>query len=302
MPSSNPALNDAIFQREIQANAKPGSFSPGWGSPASELPPGVFNNQGTTTDQPGQAPPTTGGPIDVGGGDTMRMGGTMSATALLLGLLVVAGWFGWQAVTVTELGVRPDGTLITDISIPPWLFFAAIGAFGLAIVTIFKPKIARFTAPIYSVGQGLFVGGISRAYEVQFSGIVLQAVGLTISVFMIMLVLFATGTIRVTNKMRTTVMVATGAIALTYLVSWIMSMFGSGVPMIHDSGPVGIGFSLLVVGIASFNLLLDFDFTQRGVAAGAPRYMEWFAALGLMITIVWLYLEILRLLSKLRQN
>jgi uncharacterized YccA/Bax inhibitor family protein len=295
MASRNPALNDKVFQREMGPN-RAGAFTPGWGSPADELPPGVFDQRGGATG-PGQ-----GGPVAAPPTDTMRMGGTMSATAILLGIVIVAAWFGWQAVDVQVLGERPDGTEIVEFSMPPWLFVSWIAGFALAIVTVFKPKIARITGPIYSVAMGLLMGAISAAFEVQYDGIVLQAIGLTLAVFAIMLVLYATRTIEVTNRLRTTVMVATGAIMLVYLVSIVLSFFGSGVPMIHDAGPVGILFSLVVVGIASFNLLLDFDFIERGVAAGAPRYMEWYGAFGLMVTLIWLYLEILRLLAKLRER
>jgi uncharacterized YccA/Bax inhibitor family protein len=296
----NPALNDNVFQRETSASQGAGSFTPGWGSPASELPPGVFAPQAPGSPTPGA--PTTGGPVQTGGGDTMTARGAMSATGILLALVIVAGWFGWQQVTVTITGVRPDGSEITSVDIPPWLMIAWIAGFAIAVLTIFKPKLARFTGPAYAVAQGLLVGAISRIYEIQFDGIVLQAVMLTIAVFTIMLVLFATGTIKVTDKLRTGIIVATGAIALVYLVTIVLGLFGAEVPMIHEAGPVGIGFSLLVVGIAAFNLLLDFDFIQKGVAMRAPKYMEWYAAFGLMVTLIWLYLEILRLLAKLRER
>lgn len=313
MASSNPALNDKIFQREIRASGSGGDFTPGWGSPADEVPPGLFPGQAGQPGQtatslppaPGQAerptwepPPTSPtGPIS---GDTMRLGGTLSAAGILLGFLVVAGYFGWQAVTVTTV-TTPQGVQ-SSASYPGWVILSLFAGLGLAIVTIIKPKIARITAPLYSVAQGLLVGAVSRAYEVQFDGIVLQAVGLTIGVFVMMLTLYATGTIRVTAKLRSGIFAATGAVAIVYIASIVVRMFGGNIPMIHDAGVVGIGFSLVVVGIASANLLLDFDFIERGVKMGAPRYMEWFGAFGLMITLVWLYLELLRLLSKLRSR
>jgi uncharacterized YccA/Bax inhibitor family protein len=309
MASSNPALNDKIFEREIRNSG--GGSNPGWGAPADEVPPGLFGGgarQGASTlppapqqgDRQTWEPPA--GPLGPVAGDTMRLGGTLSAAGILLGLLVVAGWFGWQAVTVTTATNLAGETVVVDTDFPAWLIGAAIGGFVIALVTIFKPKVARFTAPLYSVAQGLFVGAISKMYEVQFDGIVLQAVGLTIGVFAMMLVLYATGTIRVTDKLRKGIFAATGAIAIVYLVSIVARMFGSEIPMIHDAGAVGIGFSLLVVGIASANLLIDFDFIERGVKMGAPRYMEWYGAFGLMVTLVWLYLELLRLLSKLRSR
>ena len=295
MASNNPALNDKIFERETAAA---GGFTPGWGSsPANEVPPGLFT--GAATD--GAA--TTvghGGPID--GSETMRLGGTLSAAAILLLVLVVAGFFGWQATeVVTAVNVAGE-TVVVSSKMPVWVIVSAFVGFGLAILTIFKPKFARFTAPLYAAAQGAFVGAISKLYEVQFDGIVLQAVGLTIGVFVMMLVLYATGTIKVTDKLRKGIFAATGAIFLVYLASMVARLFGSDIPMIHDAGIVGIGFSLVVVGIASSNLLLDFDFIERGVEMRAPRYMEWFGAFGLMVTLVWLYLELLRLLSKLRSR
>ena len=296
MASGNPAMNDNIFEREARA-AGTGGFDPAWGSPASEVPPGLFGGGR------GTMPPPTGTPVrEVDHGDTMRLSGSLSAAAILLAILVVAGWFGWQAVTVVTTEDLAGNTRVVSQDIPGWLIGSLIGGLGLAILTIFKPKLARFTGPLYALAEGLFVGAISKLYEAQYDGIVLQAVGLTIGVFVVMLVLYATGTVKVTDKLRTGIIAATGAVALVYLVSIVLRFFGSGVPMIHDAGPVGIGFSLVVVAIASFNLLLDFDFMERGVQMGAPRYMEWYAGFGLILTLVWLYLELLRLLSKLRSR
>lgn len=289
--AGNPALNDKIFERETAAS-RGDAFSPGWGSPASEVPTGLFD-QATSS--------TTVGPV-MGTGDTMRMSGTMSASAILLGILLVAAWVGWQGVKVATGTTVAGQTVVLGTTIPFWFWGGLLGGLGVGILTAFKPKLARFTAPIYAICEGVFVGGISKLYEVQFDGIVLQAVGLTVGVFAILLVLYSTGTVRVTDRFRKGVIAATGAIMLVYLASWIARMFGSNIPMIHDAGIVGIGFSLLVVGIASANLLLDFDFIERGVKLGAPRYMEWYGAFGLMVSLVWLYLELLRLLSKLRER
>lgn len=272
MANGNPALNERVFEQ--QAAAAGFDRPPYVGAPSAP-------------------------PIEV---ERMRLSGTMSASAILLALLCVAAWFGWQAVDVATTTNEAGKTVVQSVSIPPWLWVAWVAGFIVAIVTVFKPPIARFTGPLYAVAEGVFVGAISKIFEVQWDGIVLQAIGLTIGVFVMMLVLYATGTIRVTDKLRRGIIAATGAVCLVYLVSFIASLFGSGVPMIHDAGPVGIGFSLLVVGIASMNLLADFDLIERGVDAGAPRYMEWYAAFGLLITLIWLYLEILRLLSKLRSR
>jgi len=298
----NPALNDARFEQESAANGRPATtgFSPNWGSPSDELPPGVFDPNTTAAGSAGAfQTPTYAGP---GQGETMRLSGTLSASAILFLILVVAAWFGWQATSVTTATNSAGQVRMTDFSMPPWIFIACIAAFGLAIVTCFKPKLARVTGPIYALGEGVFLGAISKLYNTQFDGIVLQAVGLTFGVFIMMLVLYSTGTIKVTDRLRKGIFAAMGAIMLLYLFSFIASLFGSSVPLVNSASPLGIGISLVIVGVASMNLLTDFDFIERQVAAGAPRYMEWFGAFGLMLSLVWLYLEILRLLSKLRSR
>jgi uncharacterized YccA/Bax inhibitor family protein len=186
------------------------------------------------------------------------------------------------------------------VSMPGWLLPVLLGGLGVAVLTIFKPKLARFTAPAYALLEGALLGAISALFNTAYDGIVLQAVALTVGVFAIMLFLFATKVIRVTDKLRMGIVAATGAVALVYLANILLSLFDASVPFLHDSGPVGIGISLLIVGVAAFNLLLDFDFVERGVAAGAPKHVEWYAAFGLLVTIIWLYLELLRLLAKLQ--
>ena len=231
----------------------------------------------------------------------MRFGGVATAAGVLLVVLVAVATVGWNGVT-TRTSVDALGRTVTQTQLPGWLIPALLVGLGLAIVTIMKPKLARFTGIFYAAAEGAVLGAISHLYESQFNGIVLQAIGLTIGVFVVMLFLYATRIVRVTNKFRTGVIAATGAIFLVYMVSIVMHLFGANIPFIHDAGPIGIGFSLLVVGLAALNLMLDFDFIERGVAAGAPRYMEWYGAFGLLITLVWLYLELLRLLSKLQSR
>jgi uncharacterized YccA/Bax inhibitor family protein len=221
------------------------------------------------------------------GEDRMTIGGTASATGMLLVVLVASGVWGWSVAS-------PTGAL------PAWSFFVLIGAFVLALVTIFNPRIAVFTSPIYTAAQGVFLGSMSKAYEAQWGGIVLTAVLATVAVFIVMLVLFVTRTITVTNKLRSVIIGATLGIALFYLASIVLAFFGVQMPFVWEGGIGGILFSVFVVGIASLNLLLDFDSIERGVAMGAPKYMNWYGAFGLMITIIWLYMEILRLLGKAR--
>jgi uncharacterized YccA/Bax inhibitor family protein len=182
------------------------------------------------------------------------------------------------------------------------LAVGGIGGFILAMVTIFIPKASPFTAPIYAGLQGLFLGAVSAAINQQFPGIALQALGLSVGVLVIMLFLYGTRIIRATEKFKIGIVAATGAIFLVYLATMILGFFGVNIPYIHGSGPIGIGFSVVVVVIAALNLVLDFDFIEQGVARQAPRYMEWYGGFSLMVTLVWMYLEILRLLAKIRSN
>ena len=238
-----------------------------------------------TLQVPADAPPGQGWRT------TMTLDGVVMKSMLLIALLVVSGVVGWQGTETSEAGVE----------LPAWLFLAVIGGLGVAVLTIFKPLLARFTAPLYAVIEGLVLGAISAAYEFRFDGIVLQAVGLTIGVFLIMLLAYATRLIKVTERFRLGVVAATGAVFVVYLVTMVMRLFGTDVAFIHDSGLFGILFSLAVVGIAALNLVLDFDLIEKGVANQAPKQLEWYAGFGLLVTLVWLYLELLRLLSKLRR-
>ena len=180
------------------------------------------------------------------------------------------------------------------------LIGGALGGFVVALLTIFKPNLSPITAPIYAALEGLVLGTISAVFETQYPGIVIQAVGLSIGVLAVMLFIYGTGIIRATEKFKIGVIAAMGAICLVYLVSMVLSLFGTNLPYIHDSGPVGIGFSLVVVVIAALNLILDFDFIEKGVQQQAPKYMEWYGGFSLLVTLIWMYLEILRLLAKMR--
>lgn len=267
MRTSNPALNDKVFRGStavIDATSVAGG-----------------------TSAAGQAsPPRTAG-------EGMTIGGVVEKSAFLLLLLVGAGIVGWSQVDQDQGG---------NLQVPGWLLVALLAGLGIAVLTIFKPKLSPYTSPLYALVQGLVVGAISAVYNASFDGIVLQAVGLTVGVFAVMLALFALRIIKVTDKLRSGIMAATGAVMLVYVASFVLRLFGADVPFIHDTGLIGIGFSLAVVVIASMNLLLDFDLIARGAAAGAPKHMEWYGAFGLLVTIVWLYLELLRLLSKLRSR
>ncbi|MEM7009483.1 MAG: Bax inhibitor-1/YccA family protein, partial [Thermodesulfobacteriota bacterium] len=199
-----------------------------------------------------------------------------------------------------ESGITTEGGL-ENASLMYWLYGGLIGGLIFAFITIFKKTWAPITAPIYAILEGLAIGGISAIFELQFSGIVFQAVSLTFGTLFAMLVTYRLGLIKVTEKFRMGVVAATGAIFVVYLLSFVLGFFSINVPFIHSGGTIGILFSLFVVVIAALNLVLDFDFIEKGAEHGAPKYMEWYGAFGLIITLVWLYIEFLRLLSKLRQ-
>jgi uncharacterized YccA/Bax inhibitor family protein len=172
-----------------------------------------------------------------------------------------------------------------------------IGGLICVLIAVFKPQTSWITAPLYAAFEGLALGAISAIYASAFDGIILQAFSLTIGILLMMLFLYKSGIVQVTDKLRMGVMMATGAIALVYLLNIVLSFFGISIPYLHQGGMIGIGISLLIIGVAAMNLLLDFDNFDKGEAQGAPAYMEWFCAMGLLITLVWLYMEILRLLS-----
>jgi uncharacterized YccA/Bax inhibitor family protein len=294
--TSNPAMKDDVFAKATADATEVGWASPTGPAPATPAPatpaPATPAPATAASVPPETVSPWTPAPPRERAYATMTLGGVVSAAAMLIVLVVAGGVFGWQSTTVTT----------DNVQIPGWILLPLLGGFGLAMVTIFKPTIARFTSPLYALCEGVLLGAISRVYDAQWNGIVLQAVGLTIGVFLLMLFLYATRIVKVTDKLRMGIFAATGAVALVYIVDLVASLLGSDVGFIHSGGFVGIAFSVVVVGVAAFNLMLDFDIADRGVAMGAPKYMEWYAAFGLLVTLVWLYLEILRLLGKLRSN
>lgn len=227
----------------------------------------------------------------------MTVAGAMNKTAILLGIVILSAAYVWGKF-FAHFVVGGDNS-VAAASVMPWVMVGSIGGFIVAIITSFKPMLARVTAPVYAVLEGLFLGGVSALAEVSYGGVVVRSVVLTMAVFVVMLFLYRSEKIRVTGKFRMGVMAATGGIALVYLTSFILGLFGVNTSFIYGGGTLGIGISLVVIVIAALNLALDFDFIDRASANGAPKEMEWYGAFGLMVTLVWLYLEILRLLSKL---
>lgn len=226
----------------------------------------------------------------IASGDTMTVQGTVNKTAVLLLLVLLTSAWTWR-LYYTAAG-----------SLGVWIFGGAIGGFIVAMITVFKKQWAAMTAPLYALLEGLVLGGISSVLEARYPGIVIQAVGLTFGTLFGLLFVFKSGMIKATENFKLGVVAATGGIALVYLATMLLGFFGIRMPYIHESGMIGIGFSLFVVIIAALNLVLDFDFIESGAAQGAPKYMEWYGAFGLMVTLIWLYIEILRLLSKMRER
>lgn len=227
-------------------------------------------------------------------GGIMSLSGTVNKTGILLMLTAIAAAFAWSQV----IGLDGRPTSSTGI----FMLVGAIGGFILALATTFRQQWSPITAPLYAMFEGVFLGSISAVFETRYHGVVIQAVMLTFATMLAMLFAYRSGLIRVTDKFKLGVMAATGGIALFYLVSSILGLFHVSLPILHGSGTLSIIISLFIVGIAALNLVIDFDFIERAVAARPPKYMEWYAAFGLMVTLVWLYIEILRLLTKLQSR
>ena len=218
--------------------------------------------------------------------ETMTINGTVNKTAISLLLLVGTGYLTFSSIN--------SGLLIA----------CGIGGFILAIVTVFKKEWAPITVPIYAILEGALLGGISFMYNSLYDGIVTDAIFLTVGILLSLLVAYRSGLIKATENFKLGIVAATGGIAIVYLINFVMGFFGSnmGVMQIDNASPISIGFSVVVVIIAALNLVLDFDFIEEGAEKGAPKYMEWYGAFGLLVTLIWLYLEILRLLAKLNSR
>ena len=226
------------------------------------------------------------------GAGTMTIQGTVDKASILLVLVTVAAAFTWHMYFTDQ-----------SQAMMQWMVGGAVIGFVIGLVTCFKKEWVPVTAPVYAVCEGLFIGGLSSIMDAQFHGIVLQAVMLTLGTLMALLGAYKMRLIVATNNFKRGVVAATGGIAILYLVTIVLGFFGIHVlPSIYGNGVIGIGFSIFVVIIAALNLVIDFDFIEQGAQVGAPKYMEWYAAFGLLVTLVWLYLEILRLLAKLNSR
>jgi len=230
------------------------------------------------------------------GTDAMTIQGTVKKSFILLFILSLAAFYVWQKIFLPGGGVFAESRQLAAMLV----LGGAIAGFVVALVTTFLKRFSPVTAPLYAVCEGFVLGGMSAFFEVMYRGIVFQAIALTFGTLFALLLAYRSGLIKASENFKLGIVAATGAIALFYFAEWILHFFGIRIPYIHEGGPIGIAFSLFIVAIAAFNLVLDFNFIEQGSQKGAPKYMEWYGAFGLMVTLVWLYLEILRLLSKAR--
>ncbi|HSP29543.1 MAG TPA: Bax inhibitor-1/YccA family protein [Ilumatobacteraceae bacterium] len=281
---SNPVFNEESFKSASQnynVNQPSSTGQAGWGAPVA----------GTHT----ATHPVTDGPVS-GWQKAMTINGTITASLVLLTILLVSASFGWSAATGP---VDVEG--VETYQFPGMAMVGIIVGFVAVLVAMRKPNLAKILGPVYAIGYGFAVGAISKGYETFYNGIVIQAVLATASVFAVMLVLYRTRIIKVTDKFRRAVIFATLGVMVLYLGSFVFSLFGGSLPFLNgDNMALSIAFSVFVCGLAAMNLALDFDFIERATNSGMPKTYEWVAALGLVVTLVWLYLELLRLLSYLR--
>lgn len=219
----------------------------------------------------------------------MTINGTVNKAFITLVILLGSAFAAWMM-------------FFRGQEVMPLAYGGLIVGFILALIISFKPVVSPYLVPVYAVAEGLFLGALSANYESLYNGITLQAALLTMAVFVALLTAYKTKLIKATENFKLGVVAATGGIMIMYLLSFVLGLFGITIPYLHENSLIGIGISVVIVIIAALNLVLDFDFIEGGAEQGAPKYMEWYGAFGLMVTLVWLYLEILRLLSKLRSR
>ena len=291
--SRNPVLTDKAFGETPTA---PGA------SPAQEWD-SAQQGAAAAVGLQGQGQSTAAATPPAGSGRVMTLGGVSAATLFIFTFLLIGAAYGWTLVTEGAPVLRTDGSVSTPVSFdnPGLLLGCMLGAFAIAMLTVFKPKLARFTALPYGLLEGALLGMISHYYNARFEGIVVQAILATFGVFLAMLVMYGLRILRATPKFTKGVIGATFGIMIMYLLGFVLSLFTDLQPPWEGGSLLSIGISVVIVIVASLNLILDFDFIERGSKNNLPAYMDWYAAFGLILTLVWLYLEMLRLLSKIRQ-
>lgn len=271
----NPALNDKRFETISKDDEA------GWAAPVA-----LAHAEAT-----GTPPPTRV--------SHMTANGAFAKTFFLFLIVLAAGAFGWSQTPDPTVTIS-NGIATQSIDFPVWSWIALFVGFGLAMVCIFKPKASPILAPLYAIAEGVFLGVISKAFEIQWDGIVFQAILATVGVFFATLALYVFGIVKVTRKFQLAVIGATFGIFFLYLFGFLLSLFGVDVAFWNDPSPLGIIISVVICVVASLNLFLDYEFIAQASKHGAPKYMEWYGAFGIMVTLVWLYLEMLRLIAKLR--
>ncbi|MFN8028006.1 MAG: Bax inhibitor-1/YccA family protein [Acidimicrobiia bacterium] len=286
---ANPALSEKRFKEVREEDA-------GWASPAAAAGLDTAAATGPGGSGPGNTAASGGVAVPRPGTKLMTANGTFAKTFFLFLFVLAGGAFGWSQVTPAPGNVQN----FQQVDFPGWIWIAAIAAFLVALVCIFRPKASPIAGPIYAVLEGVFLGAISALFELNWNGIVFQAILATAATFFVTLALYVFGIVKVTRRMQMIVIGATLGIVVMYLMALMLSLFGVDVTFLNDSSPLSIGISVLVCGIAAFNLFLDYEFIRQATAAGSPKYMEWYGAFGIMLTLVWLYLEFLRLFAKLR--
>ncbi len=268
---ANPALSEKRFE-EVREE-----WQPGWAAAAT--PDTLMQGQGAAVPP---AATRTG---------AMTANGTFAKTFVMAVLLVAGGAIGWS---------QTDTSLPDQIEFPGWVWIFPIVALVLALVCVFKPKTSPFLGPLYAVLQGVFLGAISKVFEAQWDGIVFQAILATIGVFFATLALYVFDVVKVTRKFQMVVIGATAGIFLLYMFGLILSLFGADIMFWNEPSALGIAVSVVIACVAALNLFLDYEFIRQASTQGAPKYMEWYGAFGITVTLVWLYLELLRLLALLR--
>jgi uncharacterized YccA/Bax inhibitor family protein len=303
MPS-NPFFSDTAIERATGGTAvldrSPAEAGAAFDAAHSQPAPTASTQPAPTQSRPAPPPP----PVVVESGRAMTYGGVTSAAGVMLVVLGLGAWLGWQMITQTVTGLDSRGREIVDVTWlhPGWMMLALLGGTGLAFLTIFKPNLARFTATPYALAEGVVVGCISHAFNAQWNGIALQAVLCTMGVFLVMLVLYGLRILRATPRFVKGLVASMIGIFAMYMVGFVASLFGAHLAFWNQPSALGIGISVVIVIVASLNLIVDFDMIERGVTQRWPAAMDWYGAFGLIITLVWLYLEILRLLALLRQR
>jgi uncharacterized YccA/Bax inhibitor family protein len=290
---ANPALTEKKFKAVREDD-------PGWAAPVGSvgLTTSSATRSATTSAISSAADAVTssagGVAVPAPGTKVMTANGTFAKTFFLFLFVLAGAVFGWQQVTPSPVDAQ-------QIDFPGWIWLPMLAAFGCALVCIFKPKMAPVLGPVYAILEGVALGAISKLFELQWNGIVFQAVLATIATFFVTLALYVFGIVKVTKKFQAVVIAATIGIVLLYVFGALLSVFGVDVMFWNDPSPLGIAISVVICGVAALNLFLDYEFIRQASTAGAPKYMEWYGAFGIMVTLVWLYLEFLRLLSLLRQ-